>query len=97
MHIIQILVHTKHSHVIVNQKSRKEQMSFQSGKVNILCFFIRTLPRIDSDDIALVVDVGLGIPQVLDLLNLKFVRFLELILKMLLRRLGLHLTWVKGS
>jgi hypothetical protein len=28
MHIIQILVHTKHSHVIVNQKSRKEQMSF---------------------------------------------------------------------
>jgi hypothetical protein len=29
MHIIQILVHTKHSHVIVNQKSRKGQMSFQ--------------------------------------------------------------------
>jgi hypothetical protein len=59
--------------------------------------FIRTLPRIDSDNIALVVDVGLGIPQVLDFLNLKFVCFLELILKMLLRRLGLHLTWVKGS
>jgi hypothetical protein len=29
MHIIQTLVHTKHSHVIVNQKSRKGQMSFQ--------------------------------------------------------------------
>jgi hypothetical protein len=31
MHAIQILVHTKHSHVIVNQKNRKRQMSFQVG------------------------------------------------------------------
>jgi hypothetical protein len=41
MHIIQILVHTKHSLVIVNQKSRKGQMSFQNLTLKIMAYLLK--------------------------------------------------------